>query len=304
MENNAKINYELSSEKLDLDTNGLKTKIDDQNNIFNKKLEEFLRLKKPNVMILTPCYGGICHVNYLISLMNTMNFLRQLNIPVQITFCKSDSLISRARNNLIAKAMSNKDITHIMFIDNDISWEPIDIVKLLLTDKSLIGGVYPLKRYVWEKLVSEENVVKKWIDRKNNSQLKNIVSDTDIIQHNLLKYNVNYLENVLTINENLAKVRHIATGFMMFKRSTIEQMYLAYPNTKYTDDVGFLQGDENNYAYALFDCGIEEGHYFSEDWLFCHRWSKMGGSIYLEVSINLKHSGVEDYNGSYISSII
>jgi hypothetical protein len=304
MENNTKINYELSSEKLDLDTNGLKTKIDDQNNIFNKKLEEFLRLKKPNVMILTPCYGGICHVNYLISLMNTMNFLRQLNIPVQITFCKSDSLISRARNNLIAKAMSNKDITHIMFIDNDISWEPIDIVKLLLTDKSLIGGVYPLKRYVWEKLVSEENVVKKWIDRKNNSQLKNIVSDTDIIQHNLLKYNVNYLENVLTINENLAKVRHIATGFMMFKRSTIEQMYLAYPNTKYTDDVGFLQGDENNYAYALFDCGIEEGHYFSEDWLFCHRWSKMGGSIYLEVSINLKHSGVEDYNGSYISSII
>lgn len=304
MENNTKINYELSSEKLDLDANGLKTKIDDQNNIFNKKLEEFLRLKKPNVMILTPCYGGICHVNYLISLMNTMNFLRQLNIPVQITFCKSDSLISRARNNLIAKAMSNKDITHIMFIDNDISWEPIDIVKLLLTDKSLIGGVYPLKRYVWEKLVSEENVVKKWIDRKNNSQLKNIVSDTDIIQHNLLKYNVNYLENVLTINENLAKVRHIATGFMMFKRSTIEQMYLAYPNTKYTDDVGFLQGDENNYAYALFDCGIEEGHYFSEDWLFCHRWSKMGGSIYLEVSINLKHSGVEDYNGSYISSII
>lgn len=304
MENKVKINYDLGSEKLELETNNLKTKIDDQNNIFNKKLEEYLRLKKPNVMILTPCYGGVCHVNYLISLMNTMNFLRQLNIPVQITFCKNDSLISRARNNLVAKAMSNKDITHIMFIDSDISWEPIDIVKLLLTDKSLIGGVYPLKRYLWDKLVSEENVVKKWIDRKNSSQLKNIVSDADIIQHNLLKYNVNYLENVLTINENLAKVRHIATGFMMFKRSTIEQMYLAYPNTKYTDDVGFLQGDENNYAYALFDCGIEEGHYFSEDWLFCHRWSKMGGSIYLEVSINLKHSGVEDYNGSYISSIL
>jgi hypothetical protein len=91
---------------------------------------------------------------------------------------------------------------------------------------------------------------------------------------------------------------------MMIKRNTIEKMMLAYPTTKYTDDVGFLQPGENKYAYALFDCAIEENHYFSEDWLFCHRWTKMGGNVYLDVSINLKHSGVEDFNGSYISSIL
>ena len=91
---------------------------------------------------------------------------------------------------------------------------------------------------------------------------------------------------------------------MMIKRSTIEKMQKAYPTTKYVDDVGFLKENENINAYALFDCGVEEGHYYSEDWLFCHRWSKMGGNIYLDVSINLKHTGIEDFNGSFISTII
>jgi hypothetical protein len=282
----------------------LKTSIETYNNTFNTKLENYIKEHNPSIMILTPCYGGMCNVNYLISLINTMNLLRQFNISVQITFCKNDSLISRARNNLIAKAMSNESVTHILFIDSDITWEPLDVLKLMISDKSLIGGVYPLKKYMWNKLVKEENVINKWINNKNNSQLKTLVTDEEVIQHNLLNYNVNYLDKLLTIEENLAKVRHIATGFMMIKRTTIEKMMLGYPTTKYTDDVGFLQPNENKYAYALFDCGIEEDHYYSEDWLFCHRWAKMGGNVYLDVSINLKHSGIEDFNGSYISSIL
>jgi hypothetical protein len=102
----------------------------------------------------------------------------------------------------------------------------------------------------------------------------------------------------------LARVRHLATGFMMFKRSVIEKMGLAYPTTKYTDDVGFLVGDQNKYAYALFDCGVEDDHYYSEDWLFCHRWTKMGGNIYIDVGINLMHTGNEDFKGCYLASIL
>ena len=125
-----------------------------------------------------------------------------------------------------------------------------------------------------------------------------------MVQHNLLKYNINFLNSTLSIQNNLTKVRHIATGFMMIKRNTIEQMMLAYPATKYTDDVGFLHGKENDHAYALFDCGVEDGHYFSEDWLFCSRWTKMGGSIYADVSISLMHTGIEDYKGCFISSVL
>jgi hypothetical protein len=275
------------------------------NNDFITRVKEYAAVNKPHLCILTPCYGSVCYVNFVHCLMQTNFLFQQLNIPLTIEFCKNDSLVSRARNNLVAKAMSTPSVTHILFIDNDITWDPADVLKLLISDKSLIGGVYPLKKYNWEKIVDPQgDLMRRMIERKNNSSMSGIVSDIDFVQNNLLKYNTNFLDSTITIQNNLTKVRHIATGFMMFKRATIEMMAKAYPTTKYTDDVGFLHGDENKYAYALFDCGVEDNHYYSEDWLFCHRWSKMGGNIYMDVSINLKHTGLEDYSGSFISSVI
>jgi hypothetical protein len=274
-------------------------------NAMSEKIADYVSKNKPHLCILTPCYGSVCFVNFVRSLMQTSQLLASLNIELTIEFCKNDSLVSRARNNLIAKAMSNPEITHMLFIDGDITWDPMDVVKLLLADKALVGGSYPLKKYNWESIIDNpKSSIEKMIERKNNSQLKNLITNEQMVQFNMVRYNLNFLENHLSIENNLAKVRHIATGFMMIKRNTITQLSKAYPQTKYTDDVGFLVGSENDYAYALFDCGVEEGHYFSEDWLFCHRWMKMGGNIYLDVSINLTHTGLEDFKGSFIASII
>jgi glycosyltransferase involved in cell wall biosynthesis len=275
---------------------------------FEKTVQEYLKNNKvPHVYILTPVYGGVVYINYMQCMINSMKFLDRFGIKLYLEFCKNDSLVSRARNNLVAKAMSNPLTTHIMFIDADITWEPTDIIKLIMADKSLVGGVYPLKHYYWENIIPTDgsNAVGKLIEKKNNSQIKSFVSDQQMVQYNMVRYNVNFINSVLKIENNLTKVKHIATGFMMFKRSTIEQMQLAYPSTKYTDDVGFLQKpEENKHAYALFDCGVEDDHYLSEDWMFCHRWTKMGGSVYLDVSINLTHTGLEDYAGSFISAFI
>jgi len=271
---------------------------------FEERIVQFVENKKPKLYILTPCYGSLCFVNYVKCIMATKDLLTRFNIPLVIEFCRNDSLVSRARNNLVAKAMNNNDCTHIMFIDADITWDPVDVLKLIICDKCLCGGVYPLKHYYWEKLGKGENVIRNWIDRKNNSQFAASISDESAIQYNLLKYNINYIDTVLNIEANLAKVKHLATGFMMFKREVIENMAKAYPHTKYTDDVGFLQGSENDYAYALFDCGVQDNHYFSEDWMFCHRWTEMGGNIYVNVGINLIHTGNEDFNGCYLASIL
>ena len=271
---------------------------------FEERVFSYIANNNPKLYILTPCYGGMCHVNYMICLMNTIHLFKQFNFPIQVEFCKNDSLVSRARNNLIARALSDTISTHYIFIDSDISWDPFDILKLILSDKELIGGIYPLKNYDWSKLVKEPDYVSQLLKRKNESQLASIISDEKIIQHNLLNYNVNYLTNLLEIDNNLAKVRHVATGFMMIKREVFTQMMKSFPSTKYVDDINFLRPHENEFAYALFDCGVEDGHYFSEDWLFCHRWTKMGNEIWIDVSINLIHSGNEDFCGSYISSFI
>lgn len=268
------------------------------------EIKEYLSKNKVKVCLLTPCYGSVCFVNYVICLMKTKELLEKYNIELKIEFCKGDSLVSRARNNLIAKAMSESTVTHILFIDNDITWDPVNVIKLIIADKPLVGGVYPLKKYNWEKLSKDKDFVKKTIDKKNNSMLKNVMDDDLLIQHSLLEYNMNYVTNTIQINRNLTEVRHIATGFMMIKRGVIEKMFQAFPNTKYTDDVSFLEPNENEFAYALFDCAVEDGHYLSEDWLFCNRWTNLGGKIFIDVSINLTHTGIEDYNGSYLTTLI
>jgi hypothetical protein len=282
----------------------------DSVDVFQRRVADFIEKNNPKLFILTPCYGGMCHINYTTCLINTISLFRQLNFPLQIEFCKNDSLVPRARNNLIARALYDRSMTHVMFIDNDITWDPLDIIKLILSEKELIGGIYPLKNYNWGKLVNDPvnpyntNIVQQWLKKKNDSQLSQIISDDRMIQHNLLKYNVNYLDNVLQIDNNIAKVRHLATGFMMIRRNVLTQMISKFPSTKYTDDISFLRPEENEFAYALFDCGVEDEHYLSEDWLFCSRWMKMGNDIWMDVSIQLTHTGLEDYCGSYISSII
>jgi len=291
-------------------TTSLKAAVINQNISIDDRVREYVTENTPCIYLLTPCFASLCYVNYVQCLMNTISMCREYGVELKIEFCKNDSLVSRARNNLVAKAMNDPKMTHIIFIDNDISWDPLDILKLMIADKPIVGGIYPLKHYNWKSAIvdnknpNNDNAVKALIDKKNSSQFKDLISDESMLQYNLLKYNVNYLSNVLNIEKNLTKVKHIATGFMMIQRNVIESMSLAFPSTKYTDDVQFLKPEENAHAFALFDCGVEDGHYYSEDWLFCHRWTKMGGSIWADISVNLTHTGIEDYRGCYLSTLI
>jgi hypothetical protein len=257
--------------------------------------------------ILTPCYAALCHVDYMTCLIQTLDFLRKCNIEVQVEFCKNDSLVPRARNNLIARAMNDPRMTHVLFIDSDIVWTPDSVVKLLLSEKDIVGGIYPLKHYYWNKLTVGGGAAA-LIEKKNASQLRAYISDEQMIEYNMVRYNVNYMDNVLNIENNITEVRHLATGFMCIRRKVIENLMKAYPSTKYIDDVSFLKGSENDWAFAIFDTAVEvingTRHYLSEDWLWCERARAIGYKTFCDVSINLGHNGNCTFAGSFVSSLI
>lgn len=264
------------------------------------KIKSFVAQKKPKVYILTPCYGGLCHVNYIQCLMMTFNIFQELGINYNILFLKSESLIQRGRNNLIAKAMYDPDMTHAFFIDSDITWNPVDVLKLIAADEELIGGIYPLKRYMWENIMPDK--ISEIMKRHKLEYNKNI-PEHEFLCQNLIKYNLNILPTEKRVVDNKLEIYTMATGFMMIKRSCIEKMMEKFPQSKYTDDCGYLKGDENKFAYALFDCGVVNDRYFSEDWLFCHRWREIGGHVYIDVTIDLYHTGQEDYKGRFLSTL-
>ena len=268
-----------------------------------EKIKQYVETNKPFVYILTPTYGSMCYVNYTICLIESIKLLKQYNIEVQVEFCRNDSLIPRARNNLLAKAMSNPKMTHVLYIDTDITWKPVDIIRLLLSDKRIVGGVYPLKKIEWDRL-KQPNIVDSWTSKKDRHEILKNTADNVLIENHMLNYNINRLTTGnIEVRNNLIEIKHLATGFMMLQRKMIECMQKAFPSTKYTDDVNFLKPHENEQAYALFDCAVVDEKYLSEDWLFCQRWSNMGGQIYADISIDLMHTGLHDFKGSLLTAI-
>ena len=168
--------------------------MEEETKTISQLLKEYTAENRVKICILTPCYGGMCHINYTVSLMATLDAMREYGIRCKVEFCKNDSLVSRARNNLIARAMGDTEVTHFLFIDSDITWTPIEIFKLLLSGKDLCGGLYPIKHYQWEKITKnpDENITKKWLEKKQKFDILNNTKDEDIIKHHLLRYNMNH----------------------------------------------------------------------------------------------------------------
>ena len=202
-------------------------------------------------------------------------------------------------------------ISHFMFIDSDIGWEPIEIAKLLLADKDIVGGVYPLKKYNFDRLVSNPRLPEHVFNKKSGSgsgSAASVVSaaeEENLIQHHLLRYNFNAISSMAQIVDSLMEVKHAATGFMMIKRNVFNQFSEEWPQKKYKDDIGFLKTEaEQQQAYAYFGNDVVDGRYLSEDWLFCHNWRTLGGQVFVEVTINLSHIGTEEFKGSLLSTLL
>lgn len=238
-------------------------------------------------LIAIPCYDQAVTEPFFMSMLKlSMTFNRiGLNFAVSTL---SDSLITRARNQLVAKFMANPSFTHLMFIDADIGFEAEDIIKMLWHDKEIMTGAYPIKDIRWNK-VSE--LV------KNNEPVDNLLSKS-------LRYVVNPVKDKkgeVSVENGALNIYDAGTGFMLIKRSVFEKMFEAYPDLYYQDDTGSLKGEERSNTYALFNSYVDDdGRLLSEDYGFCRYWQKLGGSVWVDPTIELVHLGRMRYTGKMI----
>jgi hypothetical protein len=251
---------------------------------------------RAKVLIGTPCYGGLCFVGYVASLLTSREYLKTKNIQIETCFLTNESLIPRGRNTIVAKFMTDPSFTHLLFIDGDITFNHLAIERLVNHDKDIVGALYPKKGYDWKKLKNCTDII--------NSE--NFERDLGKLKARLMNYTVNYTQDRQVVN-GLLRVKHIGTGFMMIKREVVYKLMTQYPELKYDDDINILTDDENKWLYALFDCEVHrlgpKIHYLSEDYLFCKRWQDMGGEVHADITIPLTHTGTHSFGGNYLMSI-
>lgn len=236
----------------------------DKGSIMDITQQQLDELRKTRTHFCVPCYGGQLTEAYHISFLKFMSIANRLGLSFTIDTLVNESLITRARNSLIAKFLaSDPKSTHVMFIDSDIGFEPEEILKLLLANKDVVGGLYPKKAYPIQYVVNK---------------VPNSEKDPT--------------------NPNLIEVANLGTGFMLVKREVIEKLIIQNPDLHYIDNIG-LDPKFNPFKYALFDTSIDQDtrEYLSEDYHFCKLWRNSGGKIWADLSIKLSHTGYHKFEG-------
>ena len=210
-------------------------------------------LRKTKVHISMPCYGGMLTESTFMSFIKWANTARQLGIDWTLETMVNESLISRARNTLTAKFLDMEDATHLFFVDADIGWEPWHLLVLLNRDVDVIGGLYPMK-----------TMPIKWV--------------------------VNGFEGAEEGPDGLQEVSKAGTGFLLMKKHVFEKLKVHPAVKQYKNDIG-LDPKYDQHLKTYFDTAVRQNRYYSEDWTFCENWRDLGGKIYVDKRVLLRHSG-------------
>lgn len=141
-----------------------------------------------NVMIAAPSYDGTITVWHASALSETCKLGLTKDINVYCIYMSYDSLVQRARNDIIQLALE-QEVDDLVFIDCDVDWTPEDFFKLLEHDVDVVGGIYPKK------------------------------GDQE-------EYPVKALDGNLKFEENgLVEVEGIATGFLRLTKKAIQKVW-------------------------------------------------------------------------------
>jgi hypothetical protein len=243
------------------------------------------------IYIAIPAYGGLINARTVKGLLDFQKWCFEKKIYIYTQILMNESLITRARNELVADMLGNDfNATHILFIDADIGFNYKNIERLLMKDKEIVCGVYPLKDFFW-------NLAKDAI--KKNPDITPLE-----LERNSLKYAVNFEDpqNINTEN-GYAIVKDAATGMMLVKRKVFEKLINSYPERKYNYQ---SQGKKHlEHTYDFFSVGVfdndDDKTYLSEDYYFSRLWQKIGGEIWVDLHSPLTHSGNYTFKGNFFS---
>ncbi len=174
-----------------------------------------------------------------------------------------DSLICRMRQRAMHMFLLSPG-THMLFADADIECLTPDCVRMMLaTGHDVIAGACPFKDS------SGRTVHNLWDD-----------------------------EPVVLDEHQCAEVRDAGTGFLLISRRALLALMQAHPELLHWS----MSTDRDRGAplWALFDTGVVDGVYQSEDYLFCHYWQSHGGAVYVYAPARFRHWGEYGYEASFL----
>ncbi len=187
----------------------------------------------------------------------------KLGFHVVVCPSNGDSLINRARNGLTTQFLRS-DCTHMLFIDCDLVFSLDHLDRIMSHDVDLVGGIYTKKQEGPVCIVA------------------------------------NKLDEPVQQEGDLMPVKYIGTGFMCISRNVFERMIEKFGEDMwYAPDHKPDQIEHDFWRSAPYQYKDGTRRYLSEDWWFCQKWLDLGGKVYMDLKLVLKHSGSAIYPLDY-----
>lgn len=210
------------------------------------------------VAICTPCRSGSVHHDHMMSRINVVSSPQREKMTIFNMIGAGCSIITRARNQLVAIALDN-GADWIVFVDDDIGFDAKDFFKLIGHDVDVVGGA-PARRH------------KRWDDKpallgrpKEGSTVREYVTPAG----------------------RLWEVDRMATAFIAIRAPVFKAIE---PFTEAYHSGGTMAGTGMR-SWFWFDLDEVDGklHDEGEDYNFCRKWTRAGGKCFLDPDIRLRH---------------
>jgi len=213
-------------------------------------------LSEKNLIIGTPAYSGMVHTDYVHSLLG----FSRCGIPFGLLSIGNESLITRARNSILARFYHSPEYTHLLFLDGDVMLEAKDLIRLIEHDKDVIGAPVPLKT------------------TDNGKPVFNINGN-------------------LGQEQGLLKVEQLGTAVMMLSRKAVNalvQQAIAENNVYTANPYAKGLGDPEK-IYDVFRVGVRSAEYLSEDYWVCSQLLDLDFNVYVDLKIRTRHNGMHSF---------
>ncbi len=223
---------------------------------------------KQGLQIATPSQDGNCTMLYALGLADLASFLTINNIYFEMSRVTGSSLLPHARNSLVDMFLKSK-CKKLLFVDSDQGWDKESAMRLFQSDKRIIAGVIPHKRFPinlnFEPLEEDAHFFQ---SLSNKSQEEYF----------------NFIKAKADVNGDV-EVKHAGTGFMMIDRSVFEEIAPIVPEYQAFDD------NPNVMHKEFFAMGALEKRYRGEDWWFTLLAKKVNIPIYINAYATCTHQG-------------
>lgn len=219
------------------------------------------------------------HEDFHLSMVRTVLRCGELGLPVLLAQPQRQTIVGLGRNYLVDEANKDARITDLMQIDSDMGWEPDDLITLWASDKDVVGAVGRKKNAL------QNDNINSWAVRVLRDESGKPVFPVDR-------------------EDGYMRLRAFGAAFMRIRMTVIRKMIDAYPEL-----IGRIRSvdpetgaPEFLYLAHLFKDDIFDGDYLTEDLAFCERWSLIGGEVWVDPTIKLRHHGDRCWGGSLIEA--